>query len=84
MVERRLGNLERAEELALQALRIAAARGDEMSIAWTLNSLAAVTAAAGDHERAATLLGMAAAMLDVPGVSGHPTSASSTTSRWPR
>ena len=40
MVERRLGNLERAEELALQALRISAARGDEMSIAWTINSLA--------------------------------------------
>nr|WP_246280939.1 tetratricopeptide repeat protein [Cellulomonas humilata] len=63
MVERRLGNLQRAEELALQALRISAGRGDEMSIAWTLNSLAAVTAAAGDHERAATLLGTAAAML---------------------
>ena len=63
MVERRLGNLERAEELALQSLRISAARGAEMPIAWTLNSLAAVTAAAGDHERAATLLGAAAAML---------------------
>ena len=48
MVERRLGNLERAEELALQALGIDAARGDEMSIAWTINSLAAVTAAKGD------------------------------------
>lgn len=33
MVERRLGNLEQAEELALQALMIDAARGDEMSIA---------------------------------------------------
>jgi hypothetical protein len=34
-----------------------------MSIAWTVNSVAAVTAAAGDHLRAATLLGAAAAML---------------------
>ena len=67
MVERRLGNLERAEELALQALTIDAARGDEMSIAWTINSVAAVTAAKGDHERAATLNGMAAAMLERAG-----------------
>jgi tetratricopeptide (TPR) repeat protein len=67
MVERRLGNLERAEELALQAVGIDARRGDEMSMAWTINSLAAVTAAKGDHERAATLLGMAAATLDRAG-----------------
>ena len=38
-----------------------------MSIAWTINSLAAVTAAKGDHERAATLLGTAAAMLSRAG-----------------
>ncbi len=67
MVERRLGNLERAEELALQALVIDAARGDEMSIAWTINGVAAVTAAKGEYERAATLSGMAAAMLDRAG-----------------
>ena len=42
-------------------------RGDEMSIAWTINGLAAVTAAKGDHERAATLVGMAAAMLERAG-----------------
>jgi len=63
MVERRLGNLDRAEELALQAVRVSAARGSEMMVAWTINGLAAVTAAAGDHERAATLLGTAAEML---------------------
>ena len=34
-----------------------------MSIAWTVNGLAAVIAAKGDFERAATLNGMAAAML---------------------
>ena len=67
MVERQLGNLDRAEELVLQAVRIDARRGDEMSIAWTINGLAAVTAAKGDHERAATLLGMAAAMLERAG-----------------
>lgn len=63
MVERRLGNLARAEELSLQALRVSAARGGEMMIAWTVNGLAAVTAAQGDHERAAVLLGTAAEML---------------------
>ena len=44
-VERKLGNLQRAEELTREALRIVAARGDEMPIAWILNGLAAVTAA---------------------------------------
>ncbi|GEL99979.1 tetratricopeptide repeat protein [Cellulomonas terrae] len=63
MVERRLGNLERAEQLSLEALQVSASRGEEMMIAWTVNGLAAVTAAAGDHERAATLLGAAAEML---------------------
>lgn len=63
MVERRLGNLARAEELAVEALRISVSRGGEMLVAWTVNSLAAVTAAAGDHERAATLLAWAAATL---------------------
>lgn len=63
MVERRLGNLERAEHLSLEALQVSADRGEEMMIAWTVNGLAAVTAAAGEHERAATLLGAAAEML---------------------
>ena len=67
MVERRLGNLDRAEELALQALAIDAVRGAEMSIAWTVNGVAAVAAAKGDLERAAVLVGMAAAMLERAG-----------------
>ena len=67
MVERRLGNLERAEELAVQALQIDAERGDEMSVAWIINSLAAVAAAKGEHVRAATLIGTAAALLERAG-----------------
>lgn len=67
MVERRLGNLERAEELASQALAIDAGRGSEMSIAWTINSVAAVAAAKRNYERAATLNAMAAAMLERAG-----------------
>ncbi|HYJ67283.1 MAG TPA: hypothetical protein VEX15_06430 [Nocardioidaceae bacterium] len=47
----------------MQALAIDARRGAEMSIAWSVNSVAAVTAAKGDYERAATLNGLAAAML---------------------
>jgi hypothetical protein len=67
MVERQLGNLDRAEALSRQALPIDAGRGDEMSMAWTLNGLAAVTAAKGDRERAPTLQGMAAAILERAG-----------------
>jgi tetratricopeptide (TPR) repeat protein len=67
MVERRLGNLDRAEELALQALAIDAVRGDEMSIAWTVNSVAAVAAAKADLERAAVLVGLASALLERAG-----------------
>ena len=59
MVERQLGNLDRAEALAREALDIMNRRGDELAIPWVVNSLAAVTAARGDHLRAATLLGFA-------------------------
>ena len=38
-----------------------------MAIAWSINGLAAATAAQGEHERAATLLGLAAAMLERAG-----------------
>jgi len=67
MVERQLGNLARAEALSRDALRIVQARGDAMAIPWIINGLAAVTAAKGEFERAATLNGMAAAMLERAG-----------------
>jgi len=67
MVERQLGNLDRAEALSREALRIVQARGDAMAIPWIINGLAAVTAAKGEFERAATLNGMAAAMLERAG-----------------
>lgn len=67
MVERRLGNLDRAEELSREALTLCARRADEMATAWMLNGLAAVTAARGRLERAATLHGLAAAQLDRAG-----------------
>ncbi len=67
MVERRLGNLVRAEKLSLEALRIATDKRDEMGIAWVMNGLAAVTAAKGDLERAATLTGIAEGLLQHAG-----------------
>jgi tetratricopeptide (TPR) repeat protein len=67
MVERQLGNLDRAEELSRQALAIVRARGDAMAVPWIINGLAAVTAAKGELERAAILNGMAAAMLERAG-----------------
>ena len=63
MVERQLGNLDRAEELSLGALRFAASKHDELAIPWSLNGLAAVTAAQGRLERAATLIGNAESLL---------------------
>jgi non-specific serine/threonine protein kinase len=63
MVERKLGNLDRAEAYSLEALRIATAKGDQMAIPWVINGLAAVTAAKGRHERAATLLAIAESLL---------------------
>jgi tetratricopeptide (TPR) repeat protein len=63
MVERQLGNLDRAEGLSLAALGYAVAQRDEMSIPWSINGLAAVTAAQGRLERAATLAAIAASLL---------------------
>jgi tetratricopeptide (TPR) repeat protein len=67
MVERQLGNLDRAEALSREALRIVKTRGDAMAIPWLINGLAAVTAAKGELERAATLNGLAAALLEKAG-----------------
>jgi hypothetical protein len=63
MVERQLGNLDQAERLSREALSIVQARGDAMAIPWIINGLAAVTAAKGQLERAATLNGLADALL---------------------
>jgi tetratricopeptide (TPR) repeat protein len=62
-LEHALGNLDRAEALSLAALRFSAAKRDEMAIPWSINGLAAVTAAQGRLERAATLIGIAESLL---------------------
>ena len=67
MVERQLGNLDRAEALGREALEIDQKRGDELAIPWKVNGLAAVAAARGDFERAATLIGIADAKMEAAG-----------------
>ena len=67
MVERQLGNLDRAEELALQAVATDIVATRELFLAWALNGLAAVTAARGRAERAAVLLGAADALMERAG-----------------
>lgn len=67
MVERKLGNFDRAEELSLVGVRYTSREHDVMSTAWTINGLAAVTAAQARYQRAATLLGIADALLEEAG-----------------
>jgi hypothetical protein len=63
MVERKLGNLDAAELLSRDALRIVVRQNDQMAIPWVVNGLAAVTAAQGDIARAARLLAIAETLL---------------------
>jgi tetratricopeptide (TPR) repeat protein len=72
MVERQLGNLDRAEELAREALEISIRREDEWMYPYLLNGLAAVAAERGRLERAATLIGAAEAMVEAQGAEWPP------------
>ena len=63
MVERKLNNLDAAERLSREALRIVVRKNDQMAIPWVVNGLAAVTAAKGKIERAALLLAIAESLL---------------------
>ena len=64
VVERQLGHLDRATELALESLRISERRGDEWMLPYQLNSLAGIAAAKKDFARAAKLLGAAAGIME--------------------
>ena len=64
MVERQLGNLDRAEELSRQAVDTVTAREHDLYLGWTLNGLAAVAAVKGESVRAATVMGAAASLLE--------------------
>lgn len=63
VVERQLGNLPRARELACEGLALASRRGDDWMIPYCLNDLAGIAVAQGEHTRAATLLSAAERMV---------------------
>jgi tetratricopeptide (TPR) repeat protein len=64
MVERQLGDLDRADALAREALQIAWQRGDEWMIPYVLNGLAALALEREELERAGTLIGAAEALME--------------------
>lgn len=72
MVERQLGRLDAAEALARESLEIDVRRGDQWLVPYKLNALAAIAAAGGAFERAATLLGAAEAMVEAQGAEWPP------------
>ena len=63
MVERQLGNLDAAEELAREALLVGGRIGDEFTKPFAIAGLAAIATQRGDGQRAATLLGAAESMM---------------------
>ncbi|HEY3923483.1 MAG TPA: hypothetical protein VGL75_02910 [Acidothermaceae bacterium] len=67
MIERQLGNLNRAEELSRQAVGSEFARSRELYLAWSLNGLAAVAAAKHELVRAATIIGIASSTMERAG-----------------
>jgi non-specific serine/threonine protein kinase len=72
MVERQLGNLERAEALAREALEIFHQREDHWALPYGLNALAAVARDRGQCERAATMIGAAETMMEAQGAAWPP------------
>lgn len=72
MVERQLGNFERAEELSREALEIFARREDGWAIPFGLSGLAAIAVERRELERAASLVGAAEAMMEAQGSAWPP------------
>jgi tetratricopeptide (TPR) repeat protein len=72
MVEMELGELGRAWELSTESLSITRARGGTWMIPYNLNGLAALAVRAGDPQRAATLLAVAARLVEEQGASWPP------------
>jgi tetratricopeptide (TPR) repeat protein len=72
MVERQLGDFERAEELSREALDNFHRRRDEWAIPFGLSGLAAAAVHRGHLERAATLIGAAEALVEAQGSAWPP------------
>jgi tetratricopeptide (TPR) repeat protein len=64
MVERQLGNLDSAEALAREALEICERIGDQFTRPFAISGLASIATARGEFERAATLVGVAEAVME--------------------
>jgi len=64
MVERQLGNLDRAEELERESLMVGGRIGDEFTKPFAISGLAAICVERGQNQRAATLLGAAEALME--------------------
>jgi non-specific serine/threonine protein kinase len=64
MVERQLGNLETAEALAREALEIGERSGDQFTKPFAISGLAAIATDRREFERAATLVGVAEAIME--------------------
>ena len=72
MVERQLGNLDVAEELDREALMVGRRIGDEFTTPFAIAGLAAIATQRGEHDRAATLLGAAEAMMEAQNMEWPP------------
>ena len=72
MVERQLGNLQAAEELAREAVEICERTGDQFTRPFAIAGLAAIAAERGDAARAATLLGVAEAIMSAQNMAWPP------------
>ncbi len=64
MVERQLGNLDTAETLAREALEIEERTGHRFTTPFAISGLAAIAIERAEHERAATLVGAAEAIME--------------------
>ena len=64
MVERQLGNLERAESLEREALEVGERSGDRFTTPFAIAGLAAIATERREFERAATLVGAAEALME--------------------
>ena len=64
MVERQLGNLDSAEALAREALQICGRIGDEFTRPFAISGLAAIATERREFDRAATLVGVAEAIME--------------------
>ena len=72
MVERQLGNLDEADALAREALRIGERIGDEFTKPFAISGLAAIATQRAEFERAATLVGAAEAIMEAQNMAWPP------------